>query len=205
MFGGLAVGAVSVAGAAFGALAVGGWAMGLLACGGGAGAWTAAFGGLAVAHDYAVGGLAIAAHANDEAARNLLSHTMFFSAAKAALDHAQWLVLLAVLPLVLAWRQLKTARKGTGKTNRPAILLLCTVTGALGSQHSFAKPPATESVTLTNGIRVVAVYFPGSTNVAIFTYSPMSLTSDGPQQSQWAHLAGSQCRMVPIRPAGTEK
>src|SRR5207302_6022301 len=44
------------------------------------------------------------------------------------------------------------------------------------------------SVTLTNGIRIVTVYFPGSTNESIFTYLPMSLTSDGPRQSQCAHL-----------------
>src|SRR5207302_161304 len=43
------------------------------------------------------------------------------------------------------------------------------------------------SVTLTNGIRIVTVYFPGSTNESIFTYLPMSLTSDGPPPSQWAH------------------
>src|SRR6266545_666602 len=90
--------------------------------------------------------------------------------------------------LVLGWRQLKKAGKRTGQSNGPTtILLLSTVIG-LGSQHAFAKPPAPESVTLTNGIRVVGVYFSGSTNVAIFTYLPMSLTSDGPKQSQWAHL-----------------
>src|SRR2546423_352903 len=131
--------------------------------------------------------LAIAAHANDEAARNLMSHTIFFSAVNAALKHSQWLVLLAVLPLILGWRQLNKARKGIGQTNGPTILLLSTMMSAFGCQRSFAKPPATES-TLTTGIRVVAVYFPGSTNVAIFTYLPMSLTSDGPRQSQWAHL-----------------
>ena len=57
-----------------------------------------------------------------------------------------------------------------------------------GCQRSVAGAAAAKSVTLTNGIRVVAVHFPGSTNEAIFTYLPMSLTSDGPRQSQWAHL-----------------
>jgi len=56
------------------------------------------------------------------------------------------------------------------------------------SQRTAASTPTTDSVTLTNGIRVVAVHFPGSTNEAIFTYLPMSLTSDGPQQAQWSHL-----------------
>lgn len=116
--GGLAIGAVSVAGAAFGVLAAGGWAMGLLACGGGAVAWTAAFGGVAIAHDYAVGGLAIAAHANDEAARNFMSQTIFFSAAKAAMNHSRWLVLLALVPLILGWRQLKKAGCQQGPSGR---------------------------------------------------------------------------------------
>jgi hypothetical protein len=35
-------------------------------------AYHAAFGGLAVAHDYALGGAAFAAHANDQAARDVL-------------------------------------------------------------------------------------------------------------------------------------
>src|SRR2546430_6611920 len=117
-----------------------------------------------------------------------MSHTIFFSAVNVALKHSQWLVLLAVFPLVLSWRQLKKARKGIGQTNGPTILLLSTMMSAFGCQRAFAKPPATESITLTNSIRVVAVYFPGSTNVAIFTYLPMSLASDGPQQTQWAHL-----------------
>ncbi len=127
-------------------------------------------------------------HTMQAANINDTHHTLFFTAAKTGLSHARWLLLLAVLPLVLGWRQLKNARNAARKTNGPALLLLSTVISVLGCQRSFAKPPAAESVTLGNGIRVVAVYFPGSTNVAIFTYSPMSLTSDGPQQSQWAHL-----------------
>jgi len=115
-FGGLSIGVVSIAGAAFGALALGGWAMGLLACGGGAVAWHAAFGGLAVAHNFALGGLAIAQHANDTVAREFLSDNEFFRAGKAFMEHSRWFLLLAVLPVVLGWRQMKSARNRNRQT-----------------------------------------------------------------------------------------
>lgn len=53
------------------------------------------------------------------------------------------------------------------------------------------SPAATStpgSTTLSNGLRIVAVYFPGSTNVSIFTFLPLGLASDGPRQAQWSHL-----------------
>jgi predicted Zn-dependent peptidase len=43
-------------------------------------------------------------------------------------------------------------------------------------------------VSLTNGIRVVSVHLPASTNVSIFTFLPLGLTSDGPDRAQWSHL-----------------
>ena len=63
--GGLAVGVISLAGLAIGILALGGGAVGILAAGGGAIAWHAAIGGFAMANEYALGGTAIAKHAND--------------------------------------------------------------------------------------------------------------------------------------------
>jgi predicted Zn-dependent peptidase len=66
--------------------------------------------------------------------------------------------------------------------------LFVAFTGLFVCERAATAVPARQTVTLTNGIRVVAVHFPGSTNEAIFTYLPMSLTSDGPQQAQWAHL-----------------
>ncbi|HLH57067.1 MAG TPA: insulinase family protein [Verrucomicrobiae bacterium] len=41
---------------------------------------------------------------------------------------------------------------------------------------------------LPNGIRLVSVNFPGSTNVSIFTFTGMGLATDAPGQAQWAHL-----------------
>ena len=42
--------------------------------------------------------------------------------------------------------------------------------------------------TLSNGMRVVVVHFPKSTNVSIFSFLPMSLCSDSPGRAQWSHL-----------------
>src|SRR5688572_5327806 len=41
---------------------------------------------------------------------------------------------------------------------------------------------------LSNGMRVVVVHFPKSTNVSIFSFLPMSLCSDSPGRAQWSHL-----------------
>lgn len=68
---------------------------------GGVAAGGIALGGLAVARDYALGGAAIAAHANDELARQYFSDPVF-SALHWGLDHSQWLVVLAILPALAA-------------------------------------------------------------------------------------------------------
>jgi hypothetical protein len=62
-----------------------------------------------------------------------------------------------------------------------AFLLVC----GCGSNSSAAK---VESVRLTNGLQVLAIEFPGSTNVSLFTFLPMGLAADGPGQTQWSHL-----------------
>ena len=41
---------------------------------------------------------------------------------------------------------------------------------------------------LENGLRVIAIEFPGSTYVSIFSFLPLGLMSDGPGQAQWSHL-----------------
>jgi hypothetical protein len=70
--------------------------------GGGAIAWHAALGGLALARDYALGGAAFAAHANDALAQQYFSDNALYSAIHWGMDHSQWLVVLAALPALLA-------------------------------------------------------------------------------------------------------
>lgn len=58
----------------------------------------------------------------------------------------------------------------------------------LGCKPGGKAPSNVQTQTLSNGLRVVSVYFPGSTNVALFTFLPMGLANDGPGQAQWSHL-----------------
>ena len=111
-FGALTVGAVSVSlgGAAVGLLALGSlaagwWAFGVMAVG-----WKAAAGAIAIAHDYAIGGLVRAAEANTPAAAQWFQAQWFTVPVAIFVTRiAVWLVLLCiVVPMGLiayrAWR-----------------------------------------------------------------------------------------------------
>jgi hypothetical protein len=101
--GGLSVGVISLGGASLGALlALGGLAIGYLALGGAALAVKGAVGGLAVALDYAVGGRAIANHANDAAAQHFFQEDLLMSSAQALADHSPWLLILLAVPVLAA-------------------------------------------------------------------------------------------------------
>jgi len=190
--GGFAIGPVAWGGGAIGALAFGGLAIGWLAFGGGAFAWSAAKGGLACAHNYAVGGVAVGNHANDALAREFISGHWFFRAADWQITHVlpkmqrPWFVigiiafslLLPALMLAVGYRRRRSV----------AIGLLAALLASLSSEAANAEKPRAETWTIANGIRVVSVYFPQSTNAAIFTFTPMGLVSDGPRQAQWSHL-----------------
>ncbi len=91
--GGVGLGVGSFAGAAFGWWAVGGLAAGYLASGGAALGWLASCGGAAVAHGFAVGGLAAAPHVNDAAARAFVQQSEFF----------RWALVLSQNAFVLLW------------------------------------------------------------------------------------------------------
>ena len=116
--GGLAVGPISVGGAAVGLLAIGGGALGVLsfagvalgylASGGGALGWLAASGGAAVAHDFAIGGSAFAAHANDAAAKVFAQNNTFLRDAAWLSRHAMVLVWLPMM--LIAWQLLSLRR-----------------------------------------------------------------------------------------------
>lgn len=51
-----------------------------------------------------------------------------------------------------------------------------------------AAIPTSKRATLTNGLAIAALHFPGSTNVSIFTFLPLGLAADAPDKVQWAHL-----------------
>jgi len=86
------------------------------------------------------------------------------------------------------WQDVQTPRKETGRNCLLDVLLILSVLLATGCKRASAAGRAVESVSLSNGIHVVSIYFPVSTNVSIFTFVPMGLASDGPGQAQWSHL-----------------
>jgi RNA polymerase sigma factor (sigma-70 family) len=130
-FGGVAIAPVSIGGFALGLLSFGGGSVGLLSLGGFsvglwsfgalafgwqvfgacAIAWNAASGGVAVAHDFAVGGIALALQANNEAARSYLRSSLFLQHAHLALRYLAWLNLLWVIPMVARWRVVVRSRR----------------------------------------------------------------------------------------------
>ncbi len=92
----LALGGVAVAWGALGFMAAGGWAAGAAAAG-----IHAALGPLAVAGEFAAGGVALAAHANDASAMAVMQHLLIFRVAAAAWQVAVWAAFLGWLPPLL--------------------------------------------------------------------------------------------------------
>ncbi len=99
--GGVGFGLLAFGGFAFGFAAMGGAAIGYMAWGGGALAWLAASGGAPIAHDFAVGGAGLAAHVNDDVAREFFDQNLFFRCAPtifAVMITISWLP-----PVATAW------------------------------------------------------------------------------------------------------
>ncbi len=109
--GGFAVGLVTFGGFSLGLWAIGGMAAGWQAFGGCAIAWLGAQGGAAVAHDFAMGGVALARHANDAAAETFSTNSGFFRTVRAAMPYAVWLNLICLFPLILWWRNGRELRR----------------------------------------------------------------------------------------------
>ncbi len=109
--GGLAIGLVPVGVFSLGPWAIGMMAVGWQAFGGCAIARLAAQGGVAVAHDFAIGSIALARYANDAAAQAFFASSSFFRLAQAATRYAHWLNLIWLFPLILwLWNRKKTLR-----------------------------------------------------------------------------------------------
>ena len=50
------------------------------------------------------------------------------------------------------------------------------------------SPLTPETMSLSNGMSVVVVHLPDSPHVSIFSFLPLALGVDGPDQAQWSHL-----------------
>jgi RNA polymerase sigma factor (sigma-70 family) len=126
-FGGIAIGllpfgAISMGMFPIGAISFGVWAYGALAfgwqicCGCGV-AWNAAMGGIAVAHDFALGGIAHAAQANTETAKQFFQQNLFFRCAQTVSNHGLLMMLAWVIPVTLLAQVMKRARREREQEN----------------------------------------------------------------------------------------
>jgi hypothetical protein len=110
-FGALALGICSVGAGSFGIWAYGGFALGWeISCGCGF-AWHSAIGGIVAARDFAIGGIAHAAQANNEIANKFFQQDLFSRAANYVHDHGMFLMLLWVIPVMLQSRIVARARR----------------------------------------------------------------------------------------------
>jgi RNA polymerase sigma factor (sigma-70 family) len=96
----------------FGALAIGWQAFGCCAVG-----WNVAVGGVALAHDFALGGIAHAAQANNAIAREFVGTNLFFHYARNLGHYCVWLNLLWVVPVVVQWRVIARKRLHPERNN----------------------------------------------------------------------------------------
>ena len=118
-FGGIAIGllpfgAIGIGLISLGAISLGVWSFGALAIGwqvdAGCGlAWNAGIGGLVFARDFALGGIAHAAQANTELAKQFIQQSWFFRCAQFVSDHGLWMIW--IIPVVLQSRVAARARR----------------------------------------------------------------------------------------------
>ncbi len=111
VFSGFGAGVLCYAGFGLGVWTVGGLVSGLMAVGGCAAGWKAALGGIAVAHQFAQGGVALAPHANDAVAQAFIGDHAFFHYSLLLVTKWLWPTLLATtLPSLFIWRATRKRR-----------------------------------------------------------------------------------------------
>jgi len=120
-FGGIAIGLVSFGAFSLGILSIGAIGLGVwvygglsfgweVCCGIGA-AWHAALGGLVVTHDFALGGLAHAVQANNDAAQQFFDQNLFFRTGRLISQHNLITMLLWIIPVSLQSHIVARARR----------------------------------------------------------------------------------------------
>ena len=110
-FGGCAVGLVSLGGFSLGIWSFGALAFGWQVFGACAIAWNAANGGMAIAHNFAVGSVAHALQANNNAAGSYFQPNLFYQHPRRFLHYLAWLNLLWVIPMLVRWRVVAGGRR----------------------------------------------------------------------------------------------
>jgi hypothetical protein len=77
--------------------------------------WNAAVGGVALAHGFALGGIAHAAQANNAIAWQFIKQNPFFDWSQILFRFSAWVNLIWVVPLVVLWRVIVRKRRGQGR------------------------------------------------------------------------------------------
>jgi hypothetical protein len=84
-------------------------------------------GGAAVAHDFALGGVAAAAQANNEVAAALVRRSWFFQNAQAVFPYLAWLNLIWVVPMLFWWRAVRRTKAFSPRSRITAAVIVAIV------------------------------------------------------------------------------
>ncbi|HEY3762273.1 MAG TPA: sigma-70 family RNA polymerase sigma factor [Verrucomicrobiae bacterium] len=113
-FGGCAIAPLALGGLGMGVWAFGGLAIGWESFGGCAIAWDAAWGGFAIAHSYAVGGIVHALQANTDAARQWMGSKLFYRVSAKTVPYLLLLNVVWIVPLIIQRQMVKRAKARQG-------------------------------------------------------------------------------------------
>jgi RNA polymerase sigma factor (sigma-70 family) len=133
--GGFVAGALAMGGFTMGVWSAGGFAFGWQAIGGCAIAWNAAWGGMAISHSFALGGVVHAAQANNLFIWRWLAGNPFFQIFKLPFPFFFWLNLIWLIPLTIRW--IFMLRKNGQKTQASLAMFLVAIAVAIGSVAIF--------------------------------------------------------------------
>lgn len=133
--GGFVTGALAIGGFTVGVWSVGGFAFGWQAIGGCAVAWNAAWGGMAIAHFSALGGVVHAGQANNPFVWQLLAENRFFQIFKLPFPFFYWLNLIWLVPLTIRW--IFMLRRNGQKAQASVATGLTVIAAAIGGAAIF--------------------------------------------------------------------
>ena len=162
--GGFGIGLFAFGGMSLGFAAIGGAAVGYVACGGGAIGWLGASGGATLARHFALGGGAIAQHANDQAAQAFMDGNVFFRNEWTVFDILIVISWLLPSALTLYFKRRRKRKGQAAKSTLSAMLLMIIVSAfalASGPLHAGeAKTTPSFIVKITGQGRPI-IFIPG--------------------------------------------
>jgi RNA polymerase sigma factor (sigma-70 family) len=162
--GGFGIGLFAFGGMSLGFAAIGGAAVGYVAFGGGAIGWLGASGGATLARHFALGGGAIAQHANDQAAQAFMDGNVFFRNEWTVFDILIVISWLLPSALTLYFKRRRKRKGQAAKSTLSAMLLMIIVSAfalASGPLHAGeAKTTPSFIVKITGQGRPI-IFIPG--------------------------------------------